>query len=166
MKAQSIANAFLNKVPIEAVENNEGIHKVKLQKLLFLAQEEYLFRYEKPLFEEKIEAWEHGPVVREVWNEYAIFPFHIINIIPPQENIPEKAKEVVDFIWYKYGEKDTWYLKDLTHSYKIWEDKRESKYKGRGEITIEEILQYKKECEKNKAKARAYIENLSQEFLC
>ncbi|EAL52525.1 hypothetical protein [Campylobacter upsaliensis] len=56
MKAQSIANAFLNKVPIEAVENNEGIHKIKLQKLLFLAQKEYLFRYEKPLFKEKIEA--------------------------------------------------------------------------------------------------------------
>ena len=166
MKAQSIANSFLNKVPVEAMENNEGIHKVKLQKLLFLAQEEYLFRYGKPLFGEKIEAWEHGPVVREVWNEYAELPYYIINIIPPQEIIPEKAKEVVDYIWSKYGEKDTWYLRDLTHSYKIWKDKRDTKYNGRGEISIEEILQYKKHCESEKAKAREYIENLSKEFLC
>lgn len=36
MKAQQIAEAFLNKIPIEAVESGEGMHKVKLQKLFFL----------------------------------------------------------------------------------------------------------------------------------
>lgn len=153
MKAQNIANAFLNKVPTEAVENGEGLHKIKLQKLLFLHNEEYLFRYEEPLFEDKIEAWQHGPVVREIWNIYADLPYHIIKSIPQKETIPQKAQEVVDFIWTKYGEKDTWYLRDLTHSYKIWNDKRDSSYGGRGEITPDEILQYKKECEKNKTEA-------------
>ncbi|WP_171770448.1 hypothetical protein [Campylobacter upsaliensis] len=39
--------------------------------------------------------------------------FHIIviNIIPSQENMPKDVEEVVDYIWYKYGEKDTWYLR-------------------------------------------------------
>ncbi|MBX7491268.1 Panacea domain-containing protein [Helicobacter turcicus] len=165
MKARDIANAFLNKVPIGAVENGEGLHKVKLQKLLFFAQEEYLFRYEKPLFSDKIEAWQHGPVVREVWNEYAKHSNHIITIVPKIESLPKEAQKVVDFIWSKYGEKDTWYLRDLTHSYKIWSDKRDSKYNGRGEITTDEILQYKKECEKNKIVAREYIENLAKEFI-
>ncbi|MCR2105175.1 hypothetical protein [Campylobacter upsaliensis] len=82
-------------------------------------------------------------MVRKVWNEFAKLPYHIINIIPSQENMPKDVEEVVDYIWYKYGEKDTWYLRDLTHSYKIWKDKRDEKYNGRGEISIEEILQYK-----------------------
>lgn len=166
MKAQKIANAFLNKVPIEAVENGEGLHKIKLQKLLFFAQEEYLFRYEEPLFEEKIEAWQHGPVVREIWNEYANLPYYIIKNIPQKENIPQKAQEVIDFIWLKYGEKDSWYLSNLTHSYQIWEDKRKPEYLGRGELTCKEILEYKKECERNKAEARKYIDNIAKEFLC
>lgn len=166
MKAQDIANAFLNKVPIEAVENGEGIHKVKLQKLLFFAQEEFLYRHEKPLFEDKIEAWEHGPVVREVWNNYVNLPYYIITIVPQEIKINKEAQEVVDYIWFKHGEKDTWYLRDLSHSYEIWENKRDNKYNGRGEITTKEILAYKKKCEKAKKEAREYIENLAKEFVC
>lgn len=166
MKAQQIAEAFLNKIPIEAVESGEGMHKVKLQKLLFFAQEEFLYRHNEPLFDDKIEAWEHGPVIREVWNVYAEIPHYIIKSVPQVVELPQEAQEVVDEIWARYGEKDTWYLRDLSHSYEIWTNKRDSQYDGRGEITLDEILQYKKKCEREKKEAAEYIKNLAKELVC
>ena len=48
----------------------EGITHLKLQKLIYYARGISLGMYGKPLFLEKIEAWQHGPVVREVYNFY------------------------------------------------------------------------------------------------
>lgn len=42
---------------------------MKLQKLLYYMQGFHLAKADVPLFPEDIEAWEHGPVVREVWYE-------------------------------------------------------------------------------------------------
>jgi uncharacterized phage-associated protein len=41
--------------------------RTKVQKLLYYAQGYHLAMYDAPLFDEPIEAWELGPVVREVW---------------------------------------------------------------------------------------------------
>ena len=42
----------------------------KLNKLLYFAQGHYLKKYGRPLFNNVIEAWEHGPVVPEVYSTY------------------------------------------------------------------------------------------------
>jgi|GEM_PF-4225085 len=42
----------------------------KLQKLLFFVQEEALVRTGMPIFQEKIYAWNYGPVVPEVYEKY------------------------------------------------------------------------------------------------
>ena len=58
----------------EAVNDNyevyEGITHLKLQKLLYYAQGISLALYDEKLFYENIEAWPHGPVVRDVYNNY------------------------------------------------------------------------------------------------
>jgi uncharacterized phage-associated protein len=42
----------------------EDLTHLKLQKLVYYAQGFHLGLFDKPLFEEPIEAWAHGPVVQ------------------------------------------------------------------------------------------------------
>lgn len=76
MNAPNIAYYFLLKA------NHEGdlITNLKLQKLLYYAQAWHLINFKKPLFREKLLAWELGPVVREVYQEFKKYGGRPINI--------------------------------------------------------------------------------------
>lgn len=62
MKAQLLANYILLKY--------SPMSHLKLQKLLFYCEAYHLASFETPLLEEDFEAWVHGPVCREVYNDY------------------------------------------------------------------------------------------------
>lgn len=49
------------------------ISNLKLQKVLYFLQAQYLVSYNKRLFDDEIEAWGIGPVVPSVYQEYKIF---------------------------------------------------------------------------------------------
>lgn len=55
--------------------NDEGssVSNLKLQKLLYFVQGFFLCIKDEPCFEERIEAWDFGPVVPKVYHEYKIF---------------------------------------------------------------------------------------------
>ena len=63
--AAAVANEFL------ALGDRDGIpiDQMKLQKLLYYAHAWHLAMNNKPLFDEDIEAWPWGPVVRDIYNE-------------------------------------------------------------------------------------------------
>ena len=65
-KAVDIANFMVYLM----TDSYDDVTNMKLNKLLYYAQGHYLKKYGKPLFEEKILAWKHGPVIREVYEEY------------------------------------------------------------------------------------------------
>ncbi len=54
-------------------EKNLPVSNLKLQKLLYFVQAEFLVVKNEPCFEEEIEAWDFGPVVPVVYREYKIF---------------------------------------------------------------------------------------------
>ena len=56
-----------------------GLDKLKLQKLLYYAQAWNLVFNKNPLFQNKIEAWIHGPAVPEVYQFLKILIFQIRN---------------------------------------------------------------------------------------
>jgi uncharacterized phage-associated protein len=56
-----------------AGERNISITNLKLQKLLYYSQAWHLAILKKPLFNERIEAWVHGPVVPQVFGTYKAF---------------------------------------------------------------------------------------------
>jgi uncharacterized phage-associated protein len=66
MKAQDVAEYFLTLVDDEA---GDSLSNLKLQKLVYYAQGFHLALTEKPLFDEAIEAWEHGPVVPGLYHK-------------------------------------------------------------------------------------------------
>lgn len=48
----------------------DDLTNMKINKLLYFAQGHYLKKYGVPLFNETIEAWDHGPVVSSVYTTY------------------------------------------------------------------------------------------------
>ncbi len=78
--ALDIATWFIYKNYAEKKENQasnddyevyESLTHLKLQKLLYYAQGISLSQNDCVLFKEKIEAWEHGPVVKSVFNKFS-----------------------------------------------------------------------------------------------
>ena len=70
-KVEDIANWFLNENRRQMnFEDSEYITNLKLQKLLYYAQGHYLAEQNTPLFNENFLAWEHGPVIRKIYDKY------------------------------------------------------------------------------------------------
>ena len=115
--AQDIAKWFLYKNYAEQrakVADNDnyevydGITHLKLQKLLYNAQGVYLAIKNKKLFDDDLEAWDHGPVVREVYDTYCVFGRNpiIIPATPENDKIVktiEEDKEVKESPMFKGG---------------------------------------------------------------
>ncbi|MDD7741204.1 MAG: DUF4065 domain-containing protein, partial [Campylobacteraceae bacterium] len=73
MKAIDVARYLITLEAEEAQiddENLKGfcVSHLKIQKMLYFCQGYYLGLYNKALFDEKIEAWQHGPVIPSVYN--------------------------------------------------------------------------------------------------
>lgn len=101
-----------------------SITNLKLQKLLYFIQAEFLVSAGSPCFSEEIEAWDFGPVVPEVYHEYKVFGNS--NIILSEDDdfdfISEldrnKIEEMVDE-GVQYSASD---LVRITHNQAPWKD--------------------------------------------
>lgn len=116
MKATDVAKWFYKNNEQTKKDNKDG--NVVMQKLCYYAQAMYLAIYNKPLFEEKIEAWENGPVVKDVYNLYRWFHYSLkkndnIAILPEEE----KVLRVINSV---YGFKTSYELIESTHKEKPW----------------------------------------------
>lgn len=54
-------------------EQDNGISNLKLQKVLYFIQAYFLISTSSPCFQEKIEAWDIGPVIPEAYRAYKQF---------------------------------------------------------------------------------------------
>lgn len=124
ISALSIAEYFIDK------SNKEGkvITNKKLQKLVYYAQAWSLVLNNKKIFDEKIEAWVHGPAVKSIYVKYKNFGFSAIKKeadVSIIKTIPSSLQKVLDSVWFVYGNLDANYLEMLTHSEKPWQEARE-----------------------------------------
>lgn len=65
MRAIDTANLF-----IELLKDNKDTTNLKLNKLLYFAQLASFERFDEPLFDENIEAWDYGPVVQIIYHTF------------------------------------------------------------------------------------------------
>lgn len=124
LNANKVAKYFIWK----AHGDKKAITNKKLQKLLYYAQAWSLVLNDKKLFNEKIEAWVHGPAVRDVYVEYKKFGFGPITESVSDDvvaKIPEDTKSFLDQVWSVYGKRDAAYLEYLSHSEIPWQKARE-----------------------------------------
>ena len=123
LNAKLVADYFVYR----GVKDKNPISNKKLQKLLYYAQAWSLVLRGKRLFNEKIEAWVHGPAVREIYIKYKKYGFDPINEVIELDkikSIPKDVKNLLNEIWKVYGSKDANYLEMLTHSEKPWQEAR------------------------------------------
>ncbi|WP_050181290.1 Panacea domain-containing protein [Domibacillus robiginosus] len=105
-----------------------AVTPLKLQKLLYYCQGWHMaFSNGEALFEDDIVAWEHGPVVRDIYFEYKDYRYLTIPA-KPFHNKTKKGKpiftkrqqEILNSVWDAYGQYDGKYLEELTHQEKPW----------------------------------------------
>lgn len=146
MKALEIAYYLI------ALANEKGfkMNSLKLQKMLYLIQKEEI-KNKRVAFEDKIEAWQYGPVVPEVYFRFAGYgPVPIILSISLNEiEIPENTKISVDKIFNEYIGQNVWEMESETNTPgNAWDKAYKRGYKA--EITVNDIKNDIKKDIKNK----------------
>lgn len=97
---------------------------LKLQKLLYYAQGAHLSLHNEPLFDDPIEAWEHGPVCPSVYHDFKQFGS---NALPSPtgfnpSKLPKRARDVLDEVHKVFGQFAAWRLREMTHSEPPWKN--------------------------------------------
>lgn len=119
ISAAQVARFFLATVDEDI---GDGISNLKLQKLVYYAQAYHLANYDEPLFPEPVEAWEHGPVVPELYHHYKAYGSG--HIPAPgdyePEDYDERTTELLDEIWNTFGQYSAWKLRNITHHDGPW----------------------------------------------
>lgn len=117
----------------------------KLQKLVYYSQAWSLVWDERPMFDEPIEAWANGPVVRDL---YAVHRGQFIVDHMPEgdsSNLDKDARETVDAVLDYYGDRSPQWLSDLTHMEDPWREAREGLAdgeRGNRKISLETMAAY------------------------
>jgi uncharacterized phage-associated protein len=95
---------------------------MKLQKLVYYSQAWSVVWDDDVIFNEPIEAWKNGPVVRDLW-EACRGDFRVYAV--PDGNagaLNDTQRETVDRVVAAYGHRDAQWLSDLTHMEDPWKN--------------------------------------------
>lgn len=97
--------------------SGRGLETVKLQKLLYFIQGWSLASWDKPAFEEEIQAWKLGPVVPEVYKHHASKAFvgKDSDLGGSTDRLSQGENSLVDFVVANYGSVGAFDLADYTH---------------------------------------------------
>jgi len=119
-KARDIAEYYL--CCSNDKESGDLISNLKIQKLVYYAQAFHLAVTGKPLFDDKIVAWEHGPVVETLYHVYKHYGDSAVE--PTKEyEIPEfdkKTRQLLDEVYRVLGQYSAWKLREMTHNESPW----------------------------------------------
>jgi putative zinc finger/helix-turn-helix YgiT family protein len=122
-KLLAVANYILSKVD-EA--SGDFMTPLKLQKMVCLAQGWALGLLNRPLFEQEIEAWPHGPVVYDLYEFYKDFKFNPIPALSDCDTSVFTMEElaVLTMVNDVFGVYNATFLENLTHKEKPWQAAR------------------------------------------
>lgn len=130
--ALDIATWFIYKTNAEKKENQaendtyevyEGLTHLKLQKLLYYAQGICLSLSGKTLFDEPIEAWDHGPVVKKVFDRFTSKGRNEITIEDAPSSVEvirqiesdTVVREALNLTYDNFAIYTAWQLRNMTH---------------------------------------------------
>lgn len=120
-EAIDIANWFINQFDKEV---GDVITHLKIQKLLYYSQAWSQLLLEADLFEEEMEAWAHGPVVRAVYNEFRDAGWEPLSVSRALVDFDTEVTDVLSQVLETYGESSAKTLEHMTHQDKPWIEAR------------------------------------------
>ncbi len=109
--ALAVANALRSR--------HRRLSNLKLHKLLFFIQSEHLAWYGIPAFPEKIEAWDNGPVVADLWHKEKR---EGVGTFDGGPDVPEDLDNVIRLILARYRGMSGKDLVDIVHNEGPWVD--------------------------------------------
>lgn len=132
----NIANKVLASTDIE---QGETISNLKLQKLLYYLQGFFLAAYDKKLFDEPIEAWQYGPVVREAYQHFKSFGHQAITLEPDTAiiGLEDEDEALFQEVLEVYGQYSAVKLMHMTHDELPWKSTFHENPQG---VISEELL--------------------------
>jgi uncharacterized phage-associated protein len=110
--ARQIANWFVRR----SAADGKKLSIMQLLKLVYISHGWHLEITGNPLFRNKIEAWQHGPVVPDVYREFrpkGVIVDHIDGSMP--EGLPARLTGFLDEIYRLYGSYSPFRLSEITH---------------------------------------------------
>jgi len=118
----------------------------KLQKLCYYSQAWSLVWDDRPLFEERIEAWANGPVIPALYEKHR-GKFYISSIDGDSEALDKTQMETVDAVLKAYGDKTSSWLSASTHRERPWKDARKRAglapgERGDSDIRLDDMAEY------------------------
>lgn len=119
-----MANVF--EVAKYILSKEGSMSTLKLQKLCYYSQAWTIAWTEKPLFDEKIEAWVNGPVCRDLFSFHR-GQFRISESSFKDYNVDELTddeKDSIDAVLAAYGNMDPYQLREQTHAEAPWIEAR------------------------------------------
>lgn len=146
LNALDVANWFVSKANSQIVDElPEGISNMKLQKILYFAQAAHIVIHNKPLFKEEIEAWQYGPVVDVVYQEFKSFknaPIKKVASNSYEETIDDNTALFLNSTWDIFGKYSAAKLVQMTHDHRPWKEAYRATNKT---ITKSALKQYYKD---------------------
>jgi uncharacterized phage-associated protein len=116
----------------------------KLQKLVYYSQAWHLVWEDCPLFQDRVEAWANGPVVRSLYEQHRGL-FDVATWKGDPTALTEGEITTLDEVLRTYGDQTGQWLSQLTHSEPPWRDARVGLKDGErsnAEITCEAMAEY------------------------
>lgn len=115
---------------IQYLKNHgQKINHLKLQKLLYYIEAWNMVFLNEPIFADRIEAWQHGPVIRSVWDHFKQYSI-LYDELPLCKTctcgMSDEQRDIVNDVLDEYGDKTGYYLENLTHSEEPWQKARKT----------------------------------------
>jgi uncharacterized phage-associated protein len=127
------------------IQKSAPISNLKLQKLLYYVQGWSLALNDAPAFNDRIEAWVHGPVVPTAFYEYRGFGWNPIELGAATAFITDAEKSHIDDVLSVYGAFTATQLESLSHEESPWLDARgalDPKAPSKNEISHEAMKKF------------------------
>lgn len=137
MAALDVAQYIIN----ETLNKGYPVSNLKLQKMLYFVQGVMLVNYGRPAFEDRIEAWQYGPVVPEVYFAYSSYGATPILLQYDKINLDAEEKNAANIVINSFLKTPAFALVNETHKVNSpWYDAYHSS--GDNIISNESIVQY------------------------
>jgi uncharacterized phage-associated protein len=137
--------ARVDDVAAYILERQGAMSTWKLQKLVYYSQAWHLVWEEAPLFEDTIEAWANGPVVRSLYDRHRGYFSTATWNAGDARTLSDDERTTVDAVLQTYGPMSGADLSALTHREPPWREARaglEDGERSNRQITPQAMAEY------------------------
>lgn len=129
----------------------DDITPLGLEKMLYYINALHISKYNKPLFNDRCEAWVHGPVYKNVYNLFKDFSYNAIDdprfsmLKYCDKELTDDSKKIIDLVIDTFGIYSAKILEKITHEEDVWKNARlkcSPFIDGNVEITCDDIKEY------------------------